>query len=578
MEQQLAFFLALAAGLIFGGLAVWLMLRADTHNAYARAKAEMEAEHRALTERLSGKEARIAELTRDRDELKAELEEQRKQNAGLEAAKAELEVRLAHNEQAAQDKLALLDEAREKFSEAFKALSADALKSNNQAFLDLAKTSLEKLQADAHGDLESRQKAIAELLKPLRDSLGQVDANLRELEKTRAADYAGLSEQVNALRRMQEVLRTETSNLVNALRTPSVRGRWGEIQLRRVVEMAGMSPHCDFDEQANVETENGRQRPDMVIHLPNQRQVVVDAKVSLKAYLEALDATGEETRTAKLREHASQVKAHLQRLGGKTYWEQFSPAPEFVVAFLPGEAFFSAALEQDPGLIEYGAQHRVILATPTTLIALLKAVAYGWQQEKLAQSAQEISNLGRSLYGRLRTFTGYLEEIRKNLQRSVDSYNRAAGSFESRVLVSARRFTELGAAPKGEIPAPQPVDKFPRSLRAIEGAVTDSDTPAPELPAAVGQEDAAPAPGPAPAAQETPGPDRTAEQSPAAAGPGGQTSSLAPEAATAAELVAEGSSASPPAKTPAQESAQPPAVTGNASPPAIDYPSFVKTS
>jgi len=532
LEQQLAFFLALAAGLIFGGLAVWLMLRADTHNAYARAKAEMEAEHRALTERLSGKEARIAELTRDRDELKAELEEQRKQNAGLEAARAELEVRLAHNEQAAQDKLALLDEAREKFSEAFKALSADALKSNNQAFLDLAKTSLEKLQADAHGDLESRQKAIAELLKPLRDSLGQVDANLRELEKTRAADYAGLSEQVNALRRMQEVLRTETSNLVNALRTPSVRGRWGEIQLRRVVEMAGMSPHCDFDEQANVETENGRQRPDMVIHLPNQRQVVVDAKVSLKAYLEALDATGEETRTAKLREHASQVKAHLQRLGGKTYWEQFSPAPEFVVAFLPGEAFFSAALEQDPGLIEYGAQHRVILATPTTLIALLKAVAYGWQQEKLAQSAQEISNLGRSLYGRLRT------------------------------------------------PAPQPVDKFPRSLRAIEGAVTDSDTPAPELPAAVGQEDAAPAPGPAPAAQETPGPDRTAEQSPAAAGPGpgGQTSSLAPEAATAAELVAEGSSASPPAKTPAQESAQPPAVTGNASPPAIDYPSFVKTS
>jgi DNA recombination protein RmuC len=488
LEQQLTFFLALAVGLIFGALAVWLMLRADTKNAYGRAytqaKTEFGTEISKLTERLSGKDARIEDLLKDQDQVKAELEKQRRQSVEFQGAKAELEARLAEQAKMSEEKLAVVDQAQKQLTDTFQALSATALKSNNEAFLQLAQSALDKYQEGARTDLASRQKAIEEVLKPVRDSLGKVDMSIEAMGK----DHAGISKQVELLHEAQGILRSETSNLVSALRTPTVRGRWGEIQLRRVVEMAGMVAYCDFQEQASVDTDAGRLRPDLLVRLPNKRNVVVDAKVSLKAYLEAMDTSSEEERVAKLKEHASQIRSHLQKLGSKSYWDQCGAAPEFVVAFLPGEAFFSAALEQDPGLIEYGVDNKVILATPTTLIALLKSVAYGWRQEKLTENAQEISDLGKTLYDRLCTFTQHLETMRINLQRTVDGYNRAVGSLESRVLVSARRFQQLGAAADRDVPTLEPVDNFPRSLQAVERAVS-----AGELETPLADEEAQPA-------------------------------------------------------------------------------------
>jgi len=486
VEQQLTFFLALTVGLVFGGLTIWIMLRADTKNVYTRARSDVAAEHKALAERLNGHLARIDDLTGERDRLQTELQQLREESTNLKTLNAGLETRLEETQKAAAEKLTVIREAREQLAESFRAVSAEALKSNNQVFLDLAKQSLTNFASGAEPDLKGRQKAIGELVKPLRESLERVQSNIQEMEQARAATHASITEQVRSLVSTQEVLRSETSNLVNALRTPSVRGRWGELQLRRVAELAGMIPYCDFEEQASVQTDEGRLRPDMIIRLPNEREVVVDAKVSLKAYLEALDASDEESREQKLREHAAQVRAHVERLGAKNYWEQFGRAPEFVVAFLPGESFFSAALQHDSELLEFGVKHNVILATPTTLIALLKAVAYGWRQEKLTQNAQEISDLGRSLYARLRTFTRYLDDVGKHLVRAVNGYNRAVGSLESRVLVSARRFQELGAGAKGEMAPLDPVDTFPRSLAAAQGAVSgdweDESPGAPEPP------------------------------------------------------------------------------------------------
>lgn len=483
MEQQLTFFLALAVGLIFGGLGIWLIMRADTNAAYGRAKGELAAEMNALRERATAKDTRIDELTQDREQLTAKLEQGQQAYAELQASKAELEARNAAERQSAAEKISVINEAQEKLADTFKALSADALQRNNQAFLDLASTAMTRFKEGAQHDLETRQKAIDEMVKPLRDSLNLVTENIQELEKSRVSDYSGMSEQVKSLREMQDLLRSETANLTNALRTPSVRGRWGEMQLRRVVEMAGMSRHCDFVEQASAQSDDGLLRPDMIVSLPNRRHVIVDAKVSLRAYLEATEAQTEEERTAKLKEHASQVRAHMQRLGGKSYWQQFSETPEFVVAFLPGEMFFSAALEQDPGLIEYGADQRVILATPTTLIALLKSVAYGWRQEKVAANAQNISDLGKELYRRVGVFAGHFDDVRRNLQRCVSSYNSAAGSLESRVLVSIRRFQELGAGSDSEIPVAAPVDQFPCSLQAVERAVSNAPAEGVEVPA-----------------------------------------------------------------------------------------------
>ena len=412
-------------------------------------------------ERIADVAARLEERSLRITSLETDLTQATAESAARRAAEARLEAELRGERTASAEKLALVSAAEKALREAFQALSAEALQSNNQAFLTLATTALGEFQQRAAGDLEHRRQAIDELLKPMRESLDRVGSQLRTVETERVSAYSTLNEQVRSLAATQQQLHGETANLVRALRTPIVRGRWGEMQLRRVVELAGMLAHCDFQEQQTVATEEGRRRPDLVVRLPGGRQMVVDAKAPLLAYLDALEATDDGLRDANLKEHARQVRDHVTSLGAKTYWSQFQPSPEFVVMFLPAETFFNAALQHDPTLIEFAANRRVVLASPTSLIALLYAVAHGWQQQAVADSVLELSRLGRTLYDRLRTMVTHFETLRRSLDGATAAYNNAMGSLESRVLVAARRFKDLSASAP-EIPLIEPLDRTAR--------------------------------------------------------------------------------------------------------------------
>jgi DNA recombination protein RmuC len=374
-------------------------------------------------------------------------------------------------------RLALLEQARDSFGDTMKALAADALATSNQSFLALAKAQLEQLQQRTTQDLEQRKQAVEHMVQPIRESLQKVDGKLQQLEVARTRAYSELSVQVRELAETQSQLRSETGNLVSALRDrPNVRGRWGEIQLRRVVEMAGMLEHCDFETQAHVPTEDSRLRPDLIVKLPGAKTVVVDSKFAGQAYLESLGARDDDERLAKLRDHARQVREHIAKLSGKSYWSQFDSTPEFVVLFIPGETFLSAALEQDPSLIEEGVNQQVILATPTTLIALLRAVAYGWRQETIAESAKAISDLGRELYGRLATLTEHFAKVGRGLETAVRSYNETVGSLETRVLPSARKFRDQGISPASELAELPAVERTVRPVTAPELASGEDAT------------------------------------------------------------------------------------------------------
>jgi DNA recombination protein RmuC len=463
---------SLIIGLLVGALLGWLAMRGQSALAASRMNQTLAERITAEASARAAAEASLAGLGVRVPQLEAALAASQRELAALQSEKAGLESRLVAEKAALQEQLATLDEAKGKLFDAFQALSAEALRQNNQSFLELAKTQLETVQASARGDLDLRQQAIGDLLKPVRESLERVDGRIQELEVGRAAAYEGLATQVRALLESEGKLQAETANLVKALRSPMVRGRWGEIQLRRVVEMAGMLEHCDFEEQESVTVEDGRLRPDLLVRLPGGKHIVVDAKAPLAAYLEAIEAVDDETRLARLKDHARQVRQRLGELSRKAYWDQFQPAPEFVVLFLPGEHFFGAALEHDPALIELGIEQKVIIATPTTLIALLRAVAYGWRQESLAHNAQEISDLGKQLFERLSTLSEHFTVLGKNLGQAVGAYNRCVGTLESRVLVSARRFNELKAVSHDqEIPTLVPVEQTTRALTSAECGV-----------------------------------------------------------------------------------------------------------
>ena len=417
--------------------------------------------------------SRIADLTARLELRSAEAERLLRRAEELGAADvkcAALSAQLDAERRSTADRITTMEQAELRLREAFASMGAEALRQNSESFLQLAKNSLSEMQQSTSSDLDQRQKAITELVSPIRETLEKMDGTLRSVEIARVGSYESLIEQVRAMGEAQKELSGRTKQLGDALRAPTVRGRWGEMQLKRVCEMAGMLDHCDFTEQTSVDGADGKLRPDLTVRLPGGKVIIVDAKAPLMSYLAAIDCGDETERERLMRDHSRQVRDHMVKLGQKAYWGQFDSTPEFVVMFLPGETFFSAALQYDPGLIEYGVEQRVIPSSPTTLIALLRSIAYGWQQDRVARNAEEISALGREMYARVSTFAGHFDTLRRGLEKSVEAYNSAVGSLERKVMPQARRFRDLGGFSASDIEPVESIDLAMRSLDLPEDA------------------------------------------------------------------------------------------------------------
>jgi len=463
-------------GVVLGGIVAWFLAKERLHRTFTKQLTDLQISYSnqitELEKRASGAEAVVVELRQQIQQKDSDINQFRSELDAERQAKVEAVTRFEAAQKSFEEQKALIDAMKTEMTDTFNALSSAALKSSSEDFLRLASEHLGKVVSDTKGKLGEHQAAMDGMIKPLYETLKRYEEQIKTIEESRHKAYGSLEEQLRALALTHENLQRETSNLVSALRKPQVRGRWGEMQLRRVAELSGMSMHCDFTEQQSMDTEKGRIRPDMIVHLPMEREIVVDSKVSLEAYLDAIAATTEDERKAKMEKHAQQVRAHMNKLASKEYWSQFKQSPEFVVLFIPGESFLSSALDMDNTIIEDGIEKRVIIATPTTFIALLRAIAYGWRQEQLTKNAQAISELGRQLYERMNTLVQHFDSIGSNLEKAISAYNKAVGSMESRILPSVRRFKELGVTGADEIPVIEQIDQTPRNLSILE---LDSD-------------------------------------------------------------------------------------------------------
>ncbi len=453
-------------GVIAGFGVGWLLATAPARRHVLDAS---EAHRTALTTQqtlFSETAKRLGEAQLGLQRVREDLEIVRAEHGRLREDNVRLRTEIAHQQQTVPEKLALLHQAQGGMTSAFDALASAALRNSTEEFLKLADQKLSNIQQSAMGDLQQRQQTFDDLVKPIRDSLAAVDRKLGDVEQNRVHTGASIGALLQELSQQHSRLRGETENLVRALRTPLVRGRWGEMQLRRVVELAGLLEQCDFEEQPTAMGETGRLRPDLIVRLPAGRSIVVDAKVPLDAYLGALEAQDDDERRRRMKDHARQVRDHVMKLGAKGYWEQFQPSPEFVVMFLGAEAIYHAALQEDPELIEFGASRRVLLAGPMSLIGVLSAVAQGWRHERLTDSAEEIRKLGKELYERVGKMTEHLDTMRMRLDSTVRAFNDVVGSYEGRVLVTARKFKELGATSGADIDPLQALDSVPRVLQS----------------------------------------------------------------------------------------------------------------